>query len=214
MGAQEGLSEEQKSFFESEGERGLRVRHQQLFFFFFFLFFFRVVNLLCLSWGGSRRRRRRQESVRERCLWVHACMLFCAGYLIIPDFASDEECTTLISRMEQLVKAFDPTAISIFSTKNQVASPFARRRMHGWITASLPLLQFATCLSWNEGKGIPKVPSLCREMILACCQILAKENTGKSLKAFSIHNTAVFFCVLFLPVMQSQTKQSRFFGLL
>jgi hypothetical protein len=49
MGAQEGLSEEQKSFFESEGERGLRVRHQQLFFFFFFLFFFRVVNLWCLS---------------------------------------------------------------------------------------------------------------------------------------------------------------------
>jgi hypothetical protein len=46
MGAQEGLSEEQKSFFESEGERGLRVRHQQ---FFFFLFFFRVVNLFCLS---------------------------------------------------------------------------------------------------------------------------------------------------------------------
>jgi len=54
MGAQKGLSEEQKSFFESEGERGLRVRHQQLFFFFFFffflfLFFFRVVNLFCLS---------------------------------------------------------------------------------------------------------------------------------------------------------------------
>jgi hypothetical protein len=48
MGAQKGLSEEQKSFFESEGERGLRVRQQQ-FFFFFFLFFFRVVNLFCLS---------------------------------------------------------------------------------------------------------------------------------------------------------------------
>jgi hypothetical protein len=87
MGAQKGLSEEQKSFFESE------------------------------------------------------------GYLIIPDFASDEECTTLISRMEQLVEAFDPATISIFSTKNQVASPSSRRRMNGWITASLPLLQFATCLS-------------------------------------------------------------------
>jgi hypothetical protein len=87
MGAQEGLSEEQKSFFESE------------------------------------------------------------GYLIIPDFASDEECTTLISRMGQLVAAFDPAAISIFSTKNQVASPSSRRGMHGWIIASLPLLQFATCLS-------------------------------------------------------------------
>jgi phytanoyl-CoA hydroxylase len=59
MGAQKGLSEEQKFFFESE------------------------------------------------------------GYLIIPDFASDEECTTLIGRMEQLVEAFDPTDVSIFSTKNQ-----------------------------------------------------------------------------------------------
>lgn len=204
MGAQEGLSEEQKSFFESEGERGLRVRHQQLF-----CFFFRVVNLFCLSWGGSRQRRRRQESVRERCLWVHACMLICAGYLIIPDFASDEECTTLISRMDQLVGAFDPATISIFSTKNQVASPSSRRRMHGWITASLPLLQFATCLSWKEGKGIPKFPSLCREMMLACCQNFGKRKSQTNRSKHSQSTTLQCFFVFFFTshAISNKAKQ-------
>ncbi|XP_024379831.1 phytanoyl-CoA dioxygenase [Physcomitrium patens] len=44
------------------------------------------------------------------------------GYLVIPDYASPSECTTLIKRMDELLRDFDPTTFSIFSTTNQKAN--------------------------------------------------------------------------------------------
>lgn len=41
------------------------------------------------------------------------------GYLVIEDFAREEECNRLIERMGELVDGFDTTSISVFSTKNQ-----------------------------------------------------------------------------------------------
>eukprot|EP00897_Mesotaenium_endlicherianum_P001174 jgi/Mesen1/11057/ME000099S10496 len=41
------------------------------------------------------------------------------GYLILEGFASSGQCQQLMDRMSELVEAFDPSAISIFSTKNQ-----------------------------------------------------------------------------------------------
>ncbi|CAK9878011.1 unnamed protein product [Sphagnum jensenii] len=92
MGAQKGLSEEQKSFFESE------------------------------------------------------------GYLIIPDFASDEECTTLISRMDELLEAFDPAAISIFSTKNQ------KKYMDKYFDDSASNISFFFEEKAHDGEGRLKQP--------------------------------------------------------
>lgn len=40
------------------------------------------------------------------------------GYLILEDFASKDECNILIHRMGELVDGFDPSNISIFSTKS------------------------------------------------------------------------------------------------
>lgn len=39
------------------------------------------------------------------------------GYLVIEDFASKDECKALMHRMEELVDGFDPSHITIFSTK-------------------------------------------------------------------------------------------------
>eukprot|EP00271_Cylindrocystis_brebissonii_P004610 TRINITY_DN16397_c0_g1_i1.p1 TRINITY_DN16397_c0_g1~~TRINITY_DN16397_c0_g1_i1.p1 ORF type:complete len:292 (-),score=53.39 TRINITY_DN16397_c0_g1_i1:409-1284(-) len=42
------------------------------------------------------------------------------GYLLVEDFATPEECQQMMSRMDELLQSFDPTAVqSIFSTKNQ-----------------------------------------------------------------------------------------------
>jgi phytanoyl-CoA hydroxylase len=41
------------------------------------------------------------------------------GYLVIPDYANADECATLKKRMDELLRDFDPTTISIFSTTNQ-----------------------------------------------------------------------------------------------
>ena len=50
-----------------------------------------------------------------------ACVDFwIAGYLVIPDYANAAECATLLKRLDELLKDFDPSTISIFSTKNQV----------------------------------------------------------------------------------------------
>ena len=42
------------------------------------------------------------------------------GYAVLPGFASAAECTAMIKRMDELVKDFDPTTISVFSTTKQV----------------------------------------------------------------------------------------------
>ncbi|XP_024535439.1 phytanoyl-CoA dioxygenase [Selaginella moellendorffii] len=41
------------------------------------------------------------------------------GYLVLENFASDDECSGMMSRMEFLLEGFDPQTISVFSTKNQ-----------------------------------------------------------------------------------------------
>ncbi|MEW5318216.1 MAG: hypothetical protein WDW38_009456 [Sanguina aurantia] len=41
------------------------------------------------------------------------------GYLVLPNFASAEEIAALRSRIAELVDAFDPKSISVFSTTNQ-----------------------------------------------------------------------------------------------
>eukprot|EP00892_Ulva_mutabilis_P008325 jgi/Ulvmu1/5865/UM025_0127.1 len=41
------------------------------------------------------------------------------GYLILPDFASKEQCEKLKTRANELVDAFDPVEVAIFSTTNQ-----------------------------------------------------------------------------------------------
>lgn len=43
-----------------------------------------------------------------------------AGYLVIPDYASAAECATLLKRLQELLRDFDPSTISIFSTTKQV----------------------------------------------------------------------------------------------
>lgn len=45
----------------------------------------------------------------------------CAGYLVLENFASQDECRKLIHRMEELVDKFDPSTISIFSTSSDVS---------------------------------------------------------------------------------------------
>ncbi len=44
-----------------------------------------------------------------------------AGYLVLNDFASPEELTALKQRAEAIVQDFDPSTVSIFSTRKQVA---------------------------------------------------------------------------------------------
>ncbi|MCO5604000.1 hypothetical protein L7F22_058157 [Adiantum nelumboides] len=41
------------------------------------------------------------------------------GYLVIEDFASQNECKQLMCHMEELVHEFDPSEVTIFSTKNR-----------------------------------------------------------------------------------------------
>lgn len=41
------------------------------------------------------------------------------GYAVLPGFASAEECTAMMRRMDELVKDFDPTTVSVFSTTKQ-----------------------------------------------------------------------------------------------
>ena len=54
-----------------------------------------------------------------------------AGFLVLPGFASASEVAALRKRAGELVEAFDPQTISVFTTKNQVpAGP-------GLATASL-----------------------------------------------------------------------------
>lgn len=43
------------------------------------------------------------------------------GYLVLDGFSSQEECTKLRRRMDQLLADFDPQTISIFTTTNQIA---------------------------------------------------------------------------------------------
>eukprot|EP00242_Pyramimonas_sp_CCMP2087_P016832 CAMPEP_0198212248 /NCGR_PEP_ID=MMETSP1445-20131203/25607_1 /TAXON_ID=36898 /ORGANISM="Pyramimonas sp., Strain CCMP2087" /LENGTH=296 /DNA_ID=CAMNT_0043886657 /DNA_START=350 /DNA_END=1240 /DNA_ORIENTATION=+ len=44
------------------------------------------------------------------------------GYLVIEDFASQEECAGLRKRAEEIIQEFDPTTLPIFSTKDQGAT--------------------------------------------------------------------------------------------
>ena len=46
--------------------------------------------------------------------------LHVAGYLVLPGFASLQETRQLKERAVDLVSQFDPTSVSVFSTKNQV----------------------------------------------------------------------------------------------
>jgi phytanoyl-CoA hydroxylase len=41
------------------------------------------------------------------------------GYLVIPDYFSAAECATMLKRLDELLREFDPSTISIFSTTNQ-----------------------------------------------------------------------------------------------
>lgn len=48
---------------------------------------------------------------------------FITGFLVVEGAASREECKALKKRANAIVEDFDPAAVSIFSTKNQVHLP-------------------------------------------------------------------------------------------
>ena len=60
-----------------------------------------------------------RQNCRHRLIRVTKTVLV-AGYLVIPDFASVDETVELRQRALQLVDGFEPSATSVFSTKNQV----------------------------------------------------------------------------------------------
>jgi hypothetical protein len=63
------------------------------------------------------------------------------------------------------------------------------------------------CLEMRA-KGIPKFPSLCREMILACCQILAKEKHSQVAQSIlNQQHSSVFLCFFFYQ--SCNLKQSK-----
>lgn len=48
----------------------------------------------------------------------------CAGYLVVEDFASAEQCTALKNRAIELLQKFDPAVVSLFSTTSRVSHAF------------------------------------------------------------------------------------------